>query len=617
MSTVHGTTVIKGYVKTLPLTPGVYRMLDEQGKILYIGKAKSLKKRVSSYTHFQKLPNRIQRMVSLTRGMDFISTHTEVEALMLEANMIKKHKPPFNVLLRDGKSYAQIFISDHTFPRVTRHRGAKKLQGHYFGPFASGRAIRETLTLIYKVFKLRNCADTDFATRSRPCLQYHIKQCTAPCVAYISESDYQENVKHALGFLGGQRQEVLKTLQTQMKGASAKKDYEQAALFRDQIRALSDIHAKQNINLNCVHDVDLIGVAEEGGRFCIQVFFIRGGSNYGNHGYFPAHTEGRTAAEVLSAFLIQFYEKNQEIPPEILLSHEPAEFALVKEALAEQRLTLAEGRRVAQLKMTIPKRGERQELTKHAIQNAKDALNRKMLEQASQRTYLRKLQELFNLEVQPERVEVYDNSHTQGSQALGAMIVAGPEGFEKTGYRKFNIKSEEQTPGDDYAMMREVIHRRFHGATEGFPDLLLIDGGKGQLSAVCETLREIEKAHLIPRVVAISKGPDRNAGREDFHQEGKTSFQLPEKDPTLYYLQRLRDEAHRFAISGHRARRTKTLVTSKLDEIPGIGAKRKKALLQHFGSAKNVERAAVKELMRVDGVSKALAQEIYDFFHEG
>ncbi|MEH6401856.1 MAG: excinuclease ABC subunit UvrC [Sneathiella sp.] len=615
-----GSKVIQTFLKTLPSTPGVYRMIDCNGHILYVGKAKNLKKRVTSYTKTNGQSTRIMRMVSLTYAMEFVSTYTEVEALLLEANLIKKLKPRYNIILRDDKSYPYILITgDHDWPQITKHRGSRSRKGEYFGPFASAGAVNETLAAFQRLFPLRSCTDSDFQTRTRPCLQYQIKRCSAPCVDRISSEDYETVVGEARAFLSGKSHDIQKKLADKMQTASDELDFEQAVVLRDRLKALAHIQSKQIINLSSAGEVDVIAAHQIGGQTCIQVFFIRSGQNLGNRAHYPSHNKDEEPADVLSAFIGQFYD-SRPAPKQIWVSHELPEGPLLSEALS-----IASGNKV---EILTPKRGEKKEMLDHAIVNAKGALLRRLAENASQIKHLEATGELFGMKAPPKRIEVYDNSHISGAHAVGAMIVASREGFEKKHYRKFNIKNEKLSPGDDYGMMKEVLTRRFarlqkedpdkvgeaSGSREIWPDLLLIDGGQGQLGVVEEVLREMKVSDVT--LVGIAKGPDRNAGRERFFMTGKAPFSLPEKDPTLYFLQRLRDEVHHFAITTHRAKRSKAIGKSPLDEIQGIGGKRKKALLNRFGSAKGVAGAALADLGEVDGISTALAKTIYDFFRE-
>ncbi len=612
----RGIDVIAANLGTLPNGPGVYRMLNAEGDALYVGKARSLKKRVATYTQLFRLPVRLQRMVAETASMEFVTTHTEVEALLLESNLIKKLKPRYNVLLRDDKSFPDILIRrDHPFAQIVKHRGARTVEGAYFGPFASAGAVNRTITALQRAFLLRNCSDSVFNARTRPCLQYQIKRCSAPCVGLIDETDYAELVSQAEEFLTGRSRDVQQRLGRDMEAASAALEFETAAAIRDRIRALTMIQSHQDINVEGVEEADVVALHGEGGQVCIQAFFFRGGRNYGNRAYFPSHDKTMDTGEILAAFLGQFYEGRMP-PREVLVSERPREGDLIAEALSVRA-----GRKVSLKK---PARGDRRKLVEHAATNARAALARRLAESTSNRKVLEQLADVLGLEGAPGRIEVYDNSHIQGRNPVGAMIVAGPEGLMKNAYRKFNIKSAgvdgETSSGDDFAMMREVLGRRFARALkedpdrgESWPDLVVIDGGKGQLSSAQAAFAElgIEDVPL----VAIAKGPDRNAGRETFYMADRPAFSLEPRDPVLYYLQRLRDEAHRFAIGTHRARRAKEMARSPLDEVPGIGAKRKKALLMRFGSAKAVARAGLADLETVDGISKSVARKIYDYFH--
>ena len=608
-----GVAAIRSVVKTLPVRPGVYRMLDARGEVLYVGKARALRNRVTNYTQVSRLTKRLQRMVAQTRGMAIVTTNTEAEALLLEAQLIKRYRPPYNVLLRDDKSFPFILLrEDHDFPRVQKHRGARRAKGQYFGPFASAGSVTRTLNALQKLFLLRSCSDSFFANRSRPCLLYQIRRCSAPCVGRIDASGYAELVGDAKDFLGGKSTKVQAKLGGLMSQAAEAMDFELAAVYRDRLRALTFIQGTQTIAAEGLGDADIFALACKGGTMCIQAFFIRGGNNWGSRSFFPAHTSEVPEAEVLASFLVQFYE---EVPPpkSILLDREVPEGELLAEAFSER----------AERKVTlrVPQRGDHVRMVGQAKRNAEEELDRRLAETSTQHQNLRAVAELFELEAPPGRIEVYDNSHVMGTNAVGAMIVAGPEGFVKNGYRKFNIKREETAPGDDFAMMREVLSRRFArlekedpDRTKGdWPDLLLIDGGKGQLSAVCETLEDAG-VHDVP-VVAISKGPDRNAGREIFHLPGGREAMLPPNSPVLFYLQRLRDEAHRFAIGAHRQKRAKSMVTSPLDDVPGIGPSRKRALLMHFGTARAVKGAALQDLEKAPGISKTMARGIYDYFH--
>ena len=613
----RGLAYLKAQVKTLPLSPGVYRMFDAAGESLYVGKARQLAKRVSSYTQPNRLSARLMRMVSETQRLEITVTATEVEALLLESNLIKQHKPRFNILLKDDKSFPHILLTgNHPYPQLTKHRGTRRQKGSYFGPFASASAVNRTVTTLSRAFMLRTCTDSYFSARSRPCLQYQIKRCTAPCVGYVSPEDYQHQVDNAALFLSGQSDEVQREYAHQMQQAADILDFETAALWRNRIRALTAIQANQDINMQGLSDADIIALTTIGSLSCIQVFFVRAGTNYGNTSFFPRHETGSAAEDIMAAFLGQFYAE-RVAPKLLLLSHLPEQAGLISEALAM--------RAEHKVELSIPQRGSRRQLLEMAERNATEALNRKLAESASQQKYLTELAEAFGMDEPPERIEIYDNSHIQGAHAVGGMVVADQQGFVKSAYRKFNMKDEGPhavQQGDDFAMMRQMLYRRFERAlkedpdrtTNSWPDLLLIDGGKGQLSAAVEVMSELGVDDIA--VVAISKGPDRNAGREQFHIDGREPFTLPYDSASMHFLQRLRDEAHRFAIGSHRARRTRQAFTNPLDQISGIGAKRKKALLAHFGSAKAISRAGVRDLTAVEGISQSLAQEIYDWFHE-
>jgi len=618
-----GPAVIRAFVKNLPNRPGVYRMIDAKGDVIYVGKARSLKNRVMNYTRFGGHTNRIAAMIAATRNMEFVTTETEAEALLLEANLIKKLKPRYNVTLRDDKSFPYILIcKDHAVAQIAKHRGARSHKGSYYGPFASAGAVNRTINALQKAFLIRSCSDSVFENRTRPCLLHQIKRCSAPCTGVIGREAYGVLVHEAEEFLAGKSRAVKAELAKLMEDASERLDFEQAARYRDRIQAMSFVTAQQGINPQTFEEGDVFGAAQEGGQTCIQVFFFRAGQNWGNRPYFPRADKSLSEVEILGSFLAQFYD-DKPVPGLILLSHEIEERGLIEEAL-----TTRAGRKV---EIAVPQRGEKKGLVEHAVTNAREALGRKMAESSSQAKLLLGVQRVFGLADPPKRIEVYDNSHIQGASPVGAMIVAGPEGFIKSQYRKFNIRSEELTPGDDFAMMREVLTRRFsrllkeHGErltrdddgaeeTAVWPDLVLIDGGQGQLSATKAVLADLGIGDLA--IAGVAKGPDRDAGREHFYQPGRPSFMLEGRDPVLYYIQRLRDEAHRFAIGSHRARRAKGIAASPLDEIDGIGPRRKKALLQAFGSAKAVARASVADLAAVEGVSSALAQTVYDHFHE-
>ncbi len=606
-----GHETILEFVKTLPGMPGVYRMMNAAGDVLYVGKAKSLKKRVTAYTQPEKHSIRIQRMIAATATMEFTTTHTEAEALLLEANLIKKLKPRYNILLRDDKSFPFILITGgHDFPQVTKHRGNKDRDGEYFGPFASGMAVNETLTVLQRAFQLRTCSDNIFALRTRPCLQYQIKRCTAPCVGRVTKEQYGAQVDLARQFLTGKSRSIQEKFVSEMQKASEATDYETAAFYRDRIRALTMIQQEQLIHIEGIESADFHVLAQDKGQSCVQVFFFRAGQNYGNRSYFPRHEKDENPEDILSAFVAQFYT-NKPVPKEIVTSH-----VLAGQDVIEEALKMKAGYKVSILN---PSRGSKKEIIDMAAKNAREALQRRMAVEASQAEVFERLAELFGLDAPPERIEVFDNSHISGSHAVGAMIVASQDGFLKNSYRKFNIKGPV-APGDDYAMMKEVLTRRFQallkdGDAQGqWPDLLLIDGGQGQLTAVQTVLTDLG-VQGVP-VVSIAKGPDRNAGRERFFMEGRAPVSLEQGDPVLYFMQRVRDEAHRFAITTHRARRSAAIGQNPLDAIPGIGGKRKKALLLHFGSAKGVAEAGVADLQKVAGISKAVAEKIYGFFHE-
>lgn len=652
----NGLDVIRGRLRTLPEGPGVYRMLNAAGDALYVGKARNLKRRVTNYTQLTRLPYRLQRMVAETEELEIITTHTEAEALLLESNVIKRLAPRYNVLLRDDKSFPYILLTRNLgrqtsktgaapdvrqvreelktkrqsrngpdpadWPGVVKYRGARTLPGEYFGPFASAGSVNRTLNALERAFLLRSCSDAVFSGRSRPCLKYQLKRCAAPCVGNVSEADYGVLIDQARAFLTGRSREIQEELAAEMQAASDRTEFEAAALYRDRIRAMTQIQSHQDINIENfdLRDADIVAAEEDGGRICIQVFFFRAGRNNGNRAYFPRHDKTEDIPEVLAAFLGQFYE-NKPAPHDILLSHRPAEINLIAEALSV--------RTERKVRISVPQRGAKRKLVDHARTNARDALERRMAESATNRDLLAQVGELFGLDAAPERIEVYDNSHVQGAHATGAMIVAGPDGFIKQAYRRFNIRgaaTEENTgysPGDDFAMMEEVLTRRFSRALKDdpernkgqWPDLILIDGGKGQLSSALNALSELG-IDDVP-VVGIAKGPDRNAGREHFFTPDgdPDGFQLPPRNPVLYYLQRLRDESHRFVIGGHRQKRSRAIAQNPLDEIPGIGARRKRALLNHFGSARSVSNAGLQDLEKVDGISNTVARRIYDFFH--
>lgn len=631
-----GAALIKDHLPRLPQGPGVYRMLDKRGDALYVGKARSLAKRVANYCAIAKLPERLRRMVAETAALEIVSTHTEVEALLLESNLIKRLRPRYNVLLRDDKSFPYIHITaaDESAPldspkrwaRIIKHRGARDEGGLYYGPFASAGAVNRTLTSLQRAFLLRSCTDGVFAGRTRPCLLHQIKRCSAPCVGRVTPADYATFIKQAEDFLSGRDPGIRERFAAAMETASAALEFETAASYRDRIRALAHIQARQDINVQDIDEADVIAATREAGQTCIQVFFFRGGQNWGNRAYFPRHDKAAASGEVLAAFIGQFYDN--KTPPKLVLLGE----AVPDAALIEEALSVRAGRKV---ELAIPQRGDKRKLLEHALENARNALARRLAESASQRRMLEGVADAFRLEASPERIEIYDNSHIQGANAVGAMVVAGPEGFVKSAYRKFNIKTARPkgedggapppegtiSAGDDFGMMREVLTRRFKRAIEEdaerergtWPDLVLIDGGAGQLSAARTVLGDLG-IDDVP-LVAIAKGPDRNAGRETFHLPDGSERQFPPGDAVLFFLQRLRDEAHRFAIGAHRARRTASTLRSQLDDVPGIGARRKKALLLRFGSAKGVAAAGLADLETTPGISKVVAKKVYDFFH--
>ena len=612
LTPLKGRDFIASKVKHLPHAPGVYRMIGEKGEILYVGKAKSLRNRVTSYSRPTGHTNRILRMINLTRDMEFTRTETESDALLLESNLIKQLKPQFNILLRDDKSFPYILLADdHDTPQLTKHRGRHRRPGAYFGPFASATAVNRAMKTLQRAFLLRSCNDTVLANRERPCLLHQIKRCSAPCTNEISPDSYSDLVTEARAFLSGQSRQIQEKLLGQMKEASEAQDYEQAAEARDRIRALTYIQTDNNIQSEDLADADVMAVIKQGGQCCIQVFFFRAFQNLGNRAFYPRHDRDAEPSAVLEAFIGQFYD-DRAIPPVLLLNIE-----LTNQGLLAQALTLKADHKVS---ISVPKRGSKAQLVGVATQNAEDAIARHLAETASQRATMQAVADLFNLSAPPKRIEVYDNSHLQGTNQLGGMIVAGEDGFLKTQYRKFNIKDEDTIAGDDYGMMREVFRRRFirlkkeeNLDTSKRPDLVLIDGGLGQLSAVTKVMNELGLEDI--PLVAIAKGPERNAGRERFFMNGRDNFSLPHNSPTLYYLQRLRDEAHRFAIGGHRAKRKREIRGNSLDDISGIGAQRKKSLLHHFGSAKSVERASLSDLQKVEGINARIAQRIHDHFH--
>ncbi len=611
--TPTGYPVIQSFLKTLDGSPGVYRMLDRKGAVLYVGKARNLHARVSSYARPTGHSPRISRMIAETASMMVLTTRTETEALLLEQNLIKQLKPRYNVLLRDDKSFPNILVSkEHRYPQIMKHRGAKKEKGNYYGPFASAGAVNRTLNQLQKVFLLRNCSDATFESRTRPCLLYQIKRCSAPCVDYISKADYDDLVSDAERFLRGRTTHVQEKLAEDMQAASKAMEFERAAALRDRLKALTFVQGTQAVNPSGVAEADVIALHLEGGQACVQVFFIRANQNWGNRDYYPRTGVGADASEVMQAFIGQFYD-DKEPPRQLLLSDAIEDTDLMSEALSGKA-----GRKV---EILVPQRGEKKELVAGALRNARESLARKMSETATQAKLLKGLGEAFDLDGPPRRIEVYDNSHIQGTNAVGGMIVAGPDGFIKSQYRKFNIKDTELTPGDDFGMMREVLTRRFKRLLkedpdrqgETWPDLLLIDGGAGQVSAVHSVLAELG-VEDVP-MIGVAKGEDRDAGKEEFYRQGARPFALRRGDPVLYFIQRMRDEAHRFAIGAHRAKRSKAIGATPLDDVPGVGATRKRALLAHFGSAKAVSRADLNDLKAVDGISDSLAETIYDFFH--
>jgi excinuclease ABC subunit C len=610
-----GVAAIEQALATMPANPGVYRMLDAKGDALYVGKARSLKKRVTAYTQIGRLDERLRRMVNDTAAMEVITTHTEAEALLLEANLIKRLKPRFNIVLRDDKSYPWLMLTeDHPYPQIAKHRGAHLRKGSYWGPFASAWAVNQTVTAMQRVFLLRSCADTVFANRTRPCLLYQIRRCSAPCVGRISQEDYARLVGQAKAFLAGKSATVQRELAAEMEQAAEGLEFEHAAAVRDRIRALTFVQGNDVVNPASLRDADVIAAWQIAGQTCVQVFFVRGGRNNGNRAFFPSHTKGEETGEVLAAFIAQFYD-DKPPPSSLLVNH-----ALPEQELVAEALSLKAERKV---EILVPQRGEKRAVVQHAEINAREALERKLAESAGQAKLLEAVGQMFGLPARPERIEVYDNSHIMGTNPYGVMIVAGPEGFVKSAYRKFSIRGPI-TPGDDFAMMREVLQRRFTRALKEqedgappteWPDLVLIDGGAGQLSAARDVLADLGVQDV--KLVAIAKGPDRDAGREWFHTDGMEPFQLPPRDPVLYFLQRLRDEAHRFAITTHRAGRSKNIRQSELDEIPGIGAARKRALLNHFGSARGVKMAGLADLEAAPGISHETARRVYAHFHPG
>lgn len=609
---LNGTELIKDFVSRLQKKPGVYRMFDEHGNLLYVGKAKNLKNRVSAYTNYNRHPVRIQRMIRATHDMEFVICGSETEALLLEASLIKKLKPRYNILLRDDKSFPYILVrKDHSAAQIKKHRGAKKNNGDYYGPFASVSAVNRTLDTIQRAFRLRNCSDATFESRTRPCLLYQIKRCSAPCTGEIDQKDYSQLIKDADDFLSGRSVALKKNLQKKMSEASCAQNYEKAAEYRDRIHAISQVTGIDNgINPRTFSEADIFAIHKDSNQSCVQVFFFRAGQNWGNKSYFPRHTLDDKSEEVLDAFIAQFY-MNKPIPKNIYVNKELPNKFLLQSGLGE--------RAGSKVSIHLPQRGEKKLMLDKALNNAQQALARKMSESASQKALLVELKNTLKLERFPERIEVYDNSHIQGTNAIGAFIVSGQSGFDKKEYRTFNIKDKNMSPGDDYAMMAEVFKRRFTKLVNkpqlSWPDLILIDGGKGQLSIVSSVLKDLGILDRIT-LVAIAKGPERNAGKETFFMNGRDPFTLPPKTPVLYYLQRLRDEAHRFAIGTHRSRRKKQMTSSPLDNIDGVGAMRKKALLSHFGSARAIKSASLHELVQVEGISVKLAQEIFDHFND-
>ena len=608
----QGHEVIQAYLKTIDGSPGVYRMLDHESCVLYVGKARNLRARVSSYARPTGHSGRIARMISMTTSMMFLTTRTETEALLLEQNLIKQLKPKFNVLLRDDKSFPNILVTaKHDFPQLKKHRGTKKEKGNYYGPFASASAVNRTLNQLQRMFLLRDCTDSTFGSRTRPCLQFQIKRCSAPCVGKISPDSYRQTVKDAEDFLNGKTTAIQARLASEMSAASEELEFERAAALRDRIKALTQVQTAQGINPKGVSEADIIALHLDGGQACVQVFFIRANQNWGNHDYYPRVGADMDAAEVLEAFVGQFYD-TREPPKQVILSNEIENVDLMADALSFKL-----GRKVEVL---VPKRGEKADLVDGALRNARESLARKLAETASQARLLKGLAEAFDLPAPPERIEVYDNSHISGTNAVGGMIVAGPEGFIRNQYRKFNIKGDDITPGDDFGMMKEVLTRRFKRLLKEdpdrergmWPDLLLIDGGAGQVSAVREIMQKYGVGDIA--MVGVAKGEDRDAGKEEFYRTGKRPFALRHNDPVLYFVQRMRDEVHRFAIGTHRAKRSRAIGASPLDGIPGVGAARKRALLAHFGSAKAVARANLADLEVVPGVSKGMAQKLYDYF---
>ncbi|MEM5476337.1 excinuclease ABC subunit UvrC [Pacificibacter sp. AS14] len=610
-----GHKVIEGYLRQIDGSPGVYRMLDPEHNVLYVGKARHLKNRVSNYARIHGHSARIARMISETSQMMFLTTRTETEALLLEQNLIKQLKPRYNVLLRDDKSFPNIMVTkDHEFPQISKHRGKKARKAAYYGPFASAGAVNRTLHQLERVFLLRNCSNAEFEGRTRPCLQYQIKRCTAPCVGKISKEDYLEMVSDAEKFLQGKDKGMQQRLAAQMQSASDAMEFERAAALRDRIKAMTQVQTAQGINPRTVTEADVIGLHMDGGQACVQVFFIRANQNWGNRDFYPRIAADNNASEVLTAFLGQFYDQ-KEPPKQLILSHDIEDRELLQEAFTDKL-----GQKV---EIIVPQRGEKADLVSFALRNARESLGRKVSESAAQARLLKGVAHAFDLPQVPTRIEAYDNSHIQGAHAVGAMVVAGPDGFIKSQYRKFNIKDDTLTPGDDFGMMKEVLTRRFQRLLKDdperkgdtWPSLLLIDGGAGQVSAVQEIMDDLGVADIA--MVGVAKGEFRDHGKEEFYRTGKRPIALQRNDPVLYFIQRIRDEVHRFAIGTHRAKRSKALIANPLDGVPGVGATRKRALLAHFGSAKAVASANLVDLTAVDGISSKVAQTIYDFFHEG
>ncbi|PIR37161.1 MAG: excinuclease ABC subunit C [Alphaproteobacteria bacterium CG11_big_fil_rev_8_21_14_0_20_39_49] len=611
----NGIKIIKKHLETMPPSPGIYKMIDGGGTALYVGKAKNLAKRVVNYTRPERLEYRIQAMISNVQKVEFITTNTEREALLLESNLIKKFEPRYNILLKDGKTYPFILIeSEKDFPRVVKHRGARKAKGKYYGPFASAGAVNKAISDLQKAFLLRPCSDNYFNNRTRPCLEYQIKRCSAPCVDYISKEEYAVLVKQANDFMNGKSRAIQEELVQKMEEESKKFNYEKAAVYRDRIKALNQVQAKQTIGVTTLNDADIIGIAHEGGVACIQVFFYRGGQHYGNRSFFPKNTGGQTDSDILNAFLCQYYQDNNIPPKDIIISENIEDKEFLEEFFSDSTNY--------KVRITIPKSGDKKKLLDEATRNAKAALQQKLIGKTRQKDMLKKLAELFNMQSSPKRVEIYDNSHTFGQDQIGAMVVADEEGFNKKAYRRFNIRNKFMKGGDDYAMMEEVLTRRFKrlkmecpDKTAGiWPDLVLIDGGAGHLTTVTKVFDSLGLTDELT-FVCISKGVDRNAGKEQFHMLGRDSFTLPTNDPAMYFLQVLRDEAHRFAIGSHRNKRAKSVTKSTFDEIPGIGPKRKKILLNHFGSAEDVKAATLEELEQASGIDKKIAEIIYNYFH--